>query len=275
MNGKTPIPPTARCSEFWDALAPYHASIEDNYLDLATTRRILPELQGPVLVVGAGQGLIVEEIRKAGLPCHGIDLSREMIRYARLRRGIDLIHADARAMPIAEESFATVIFATGVIDFTEDETAIRVMLDEARRVVRKSGKIFVAFYRLSPASERFMSTIGLLKNNLLTLRPTFELYLLNPFQTVSWVARRADLSYLNAALLLLRMSLLTSVAEKRMSLRMRKMFRKMENPQSLLAASPERQPYRNPAAIRDLFGRLAIQVKQLDVFAGCYVARVQ
>ena len=109
---------TSMCSEFWDALAPHHATIENHYLDVSATRRIMDDLRAPVLVVGAGQGLIVAEIRNAGLECGGIDLSSEMTRYAKLRRGIDIIHADARAMPIPDQAYETVIFATGVIDFT-------------------------------------------------------------------------------------------------------------------------------------------------------------
>jgi len=42
-------------SRFWDALAAHHAAIEDNYLDLASLRRILSDVRSPVLVVGAGQ----------------------------------------------------------------------------------------------------------------------------------------------------------------------------------------------------------------------------
>jgi SAM-dependent methyltransferase len=184
-------------SEFWDALAPHLAAIENNYLDISATRRIMDDLREPVLVVGAGQGLIVAEIRNAKLKCDGIDLSREMIRYAKLRRGIDVTLANARAMPIPSQTYETVLFATGVIDFTEDETAIRMMLEEGRRVVRESGRVFVAFYRLSAESEKFMSTIGLLKDNMLALRTSFEIYQLDPIQMVPWVAEKAGLSYLN------------------------------------------------------------------------------
>jgi len=262
-------------SECWDALAASHAAVEDSFLNVSATRRIMDDLRAPVLVVGAGHGLIVAEIRKAGLRCDGIDFSSEMIRHARIRRGIEIIHADARAMPIPDQTYETVIFATGVIDFTEDETAIRMMLDEGRRVVRESGKVFVAFYRLSAPSERFLSTIGLLKDNMFTPRPIFEMRRLNPFQMVSWVAKKAGLSYLSAAFLLLRMSALTTMAEIRTSLRMRKIFRKIADPKSLIESAPERQPYRNQAAIRSLFERLAIQPKRLDVFASCFIARIQ
>jgi hypothetical protein len=54
----------ARSSDYWDTLAPHHASIENNYLDLPSLRRIVHDIHQPVLVVGAGQGLIVAELRK-------------------------------------------------------------------------------------------------------------------------------------------------------------------------------------------------------------------
>ena len=89
-------------SEFWDALAPHHSSIEDDYFDLSTLRLILHHIHHPVLVVGAGQGLIVEELRKNGFQTDGVDFSPEMIRYAKIRRGLEFIQADARDMPFQE-----------------------------------------------------------------------------------------------------------------------------------------------------------------------------
>jgi 2-polyprenyl-3-methyl-5-hydroxy-6-metoxy-1,4-benzoquinol methylase len=62
-------------SDFWDALAAHHSAIEDNYLNLASIRRVLDEIGSPVLVVGAGLGLIVEELQKHGFQCDGVDLS--------------------------------------------------------------------------------------------------------------------------------------------------------------------------------------------------------
>jgi hypothetical protein len=49
-------------SDFWDALAPYHASIENNYFDVPSLQRIIGDVDEPVLVIGAGQGLIVEAL---------------------------------------------------------------------------------------------------------------------------------------------------------------------------------------------------------------------
>ena len=86
-------------SEFWDAMAPHHSAIENSYLDLPSLRRIQHDIFPPVLVVGAGQGLIVAALQEHGLQCVGVDLSLEMIKYARIRRGLELIHADAKALP--------------------------------------------------------------------------------------------------------------------------------------------------------------------------------
>src|ERR1039457_1938956 len=154
---------------------------------------MLPEIRSPVLVVGAGQGLIVAELRKRGFHCDGVDLSAEMIRYAELRRGITLVHADAAAMPFAERTYGTVIYATGVVDFTNDEEEIRVMLKEGRRIVEDSGKILVAFYRVSDVVRGFMASVGLLSNGETALRQSLELYLLNPAQMIRWVAKRTGL----------------------------------------------------------------------------------
>src|SRR6202030_3856304 len=96
--------------------------------------------------------------------------------------GIDLIQADGSALPIADGAYGTVIYATGVIDFTGDEPAISAMLRDGRRVARDSAKMFVAFYRQSDASESFMAAVGLLKGNVLALRESLKIYLLNPVQ---------------------------------------------------------------------------------------------
>src|SRR6185369_4689599 len=148
------------CSDFWNALAQFHAEVEDTNFDLASVRRLLPEIESPVLVVGAGHGLIVEELRKCGYECDGVDLSSEMIRQAKLRRGISLVQADARVMPFPAARYETIIYPTGVVDFTAEEGDIQAMLTEGRRVVKRSGKVFVAFYKASAAQEDFLELIG-------------------------------------------------------------------------------------------------------------------
>jgi SAM-dependent methyltransferase len=262
------------CPDFWNALAQFHAEVEDSNFDRASVRRLLPEIESPVLVVGAGQGLIVAELRKHGFECAGVDLSPEMIRHAQLRRGLALVQADAKAMPFPAASYQTIIYATGVVDFTAEENEIRAMLTEARRVVKELGKVFVAFYRAGAAQEQFLTMVGLLRDGRLALRESFELYLLNPAQMVGWVANRTALGRVRATILLLRLSALCTMQERRTTLRMQRAFRKIGDPRRLIDAAPDKLPYRNEREIETMFKRLRIPIKRLSAFGSCWVVRI-
>ncbi len=262
------------CSDFWNALARFHAEVEDSNFGLASARRLLPGIESPVLVVGAGQGLIVAELRKYGYECDGVDLSSEMIRQAKLRRGITLIQADARAMPFATASYKTIIYATGVVDFTSEEDEIQAMLTEGRRVVKQSGKVFVAFYKASAAQENFLAMVGLLSDGKMALRESLELYLLNPAQMVAWVARRAGLGRFRATIVLVRLFALCTMQDRRTTFRMQRVFRKLDDPRCLINAAPEKLPYWNERAIENLFKRLSIPIKQLSASGSCWVVRI-
>ena len=261
-------------SKFWDALAPYHAAIEDNYLDRASLRRIMGDVRSPVLVVGAGQGLLVAELQSKGFHCDGVDFSSEMIRHAKSRRGLDLIQADATASPLGDSTYETVIYATGVVDFCSDENSICDMLRERRRVVKPAGKIFVAFYRMSPGLEHFLQRFGSLNHHVLRHRECIETYLLTPAQMIRWLAERARIGWLAAAGLMLRLAVSGTLREKATSLKMQRIIRKMENPQAFIQAAPETQPYRNEGAIKRLFERLNIPIHELRTLATCWIAQV-
>lgn len=261
-------------SDFWDALAPHHSSIENNYLDLPSLRRIVHDLQEPVLVVGAGQGLIVEELQKRKLRTDGVDLSSEMIRYAKKRRGLTLIKADARALPFGDRSYATIIYATGVVDFIDDDAQIRVILNEARRVITPSGQIFVAFHRISPPLEKLLARLGLLRNNAMALREVLGMHRMTPIQTITWAAKRANLDYFRATILVLCSWAFSTVKEKTVALNMQRIFRNLDHADALIAAAPESQPYRNEHEIRTLFTRLAIPIKRLEASGSCLIAQI-
>ena len=261
-------------SNFWDELAPYHAAIENNYFDLPSLRRILPGLGESVLVVGAGQGLIVAELLKMGFQCEGVDFSAEMIRYARLRRGLSLIQADAKAMPLKAGAYQTIIYATGVVDFIADEAEIKRIMDEAARIVSPMGSIFVAFYRASAAVESLLTKLGLLHNHILLQREALELNRLGSFQMLGWVANKAGVGYFGAAVLLMRMTLFSTLREKLTALKMKMIFRQMNDANSLIESAPEKMPYRNEAEIRNVFDRLGIPLKQLTTLSNCIIARI-
>jgi len=263
------------CSfEFWDALAPHHSKIENSYFDLPSLRRIQHELQPPVLVVGAGQGLIVAELQKNGLQCDGVDLSPEMIRYAMIRRRLALVRADARALPFGDGTYKTIIYATGVVDFMSDEEDIKLIMNEARRLMDHAGKIFIAFYRISAASENFLIRLGLIRNSVLSHRESLEFHRLSPVQAISLVAKKAKVGFARAAILSLRSWAYSSWQEKRNGFHMQKIFAKGNCADILIQTAPETQPYRNEAEIRNLFTRLGIPIKQLGAFSSCYVVRI-
>lgn len=266
---------SGNCSpEFWDALAPYHALIEDNYFDLRSVRLLMDSLQEPVLIVGGGQGLIVAELRNRGVRCDGIDSSPEMIRYASLRRGVNLIKADAKAMPFTPGTYKAIIYATGVIDFIADEQTIGAILNEGRRIANGSGRIFVAFYRLNKAQEQFMKRVGLLANHQVSNRQSLEIYRLKPHEMVGWVAQRAGVSPLRAVGILLGMTARCWARDIRTTFRMQRIFRDPEVARALHNAAPERQPYRNATEIRNLFQRLGIPIKGLQLFQSCHIVEL-
>lgn len=261
-------------SDFWDALAPFHSAIENNYFDLPSLRRILPDLREPVLVVGAGQGLIVDELLKKSFQCDGVDFSPEMIRYAKLRRSLSLVQADAKAMPFKDASYQTIIYATGVVDFIGDETEIKRIMAEAARIVSPTGAIFVAFYRASAAVEKLLTELELLHDHVLLQRQALEINRLNSLQMLGWVAKRAGVNYFGAALLLIRMGLFSTFREKLTSLKMKMIFRQMKDASSLIESAPEKLPYRNEAEIRNLFQRLGLPLEHLTLLNSCIVARI-
>jgi ubiquinone/menaquinone biosynthesis C-methylase UbiE len=278
MNSIHPAPPTdppaIPPTDFWNALAPYHAAIEDNYFDRASLRRIAPQIQPPVLVVGGGHGLIVAELQKMGLQCDGVDFSTQMVRFAKARRGIDLVHADAGKMPFGNGSYSTVIFATGVVDFMSDEEAIKAALNEGKRVVKESGTIFVAFYKVSDAFEQFLTKAGLLRNHVLSQRESLENYLFTPLETLAWVTKKTGLNRVQAARLLIRTFALSTWKEKLMTFSLQRIFRRMDNPASFIKSASETQPYRNEFEIRNLFQRLAIPINDFRGFSTCYVVKL-
>ena len=54
-------------SNFWDTLAPHHWLVQNNYLEVSSVRLIFGDIRQRVLIVGAGQGLNVEDLRCQGL----------------------------------------------------------------------------------------------------------------------------------------------------------------------------------------------------------------
>jgi hypothetical protein len=148
------------------------------------------------------------------------------------------------------------------------------MFREGRRVLKPAGKIFVAFYRFSPALEDFLTRVGLLSDSVLLFRRSLATYLMTGPQMFRWVMRSADAGWLGAAGLMFRLVASGTLREKETTLRMQGIVRKMKNPEDLIQAAPETQLYRNEAQIRMLFDRMDIPIQEFLSLATCWIARI-
>src|SRR5262249_36859337 len=147
--------------------------------------------------------------------------------------------ADARAMPFGNGAYKTIIYATGVIDFMGDEEEIGAILTEGRRIVSASGVMFVAFYRMSAATEKLLIRLGLLQNNVFHHKEVMEIYKLKPVQAITWVAKRGKVSFVRAAMLSLGSWGGSTWQERRNAFSMRRIFANEKNAHALVRAAPE------------------------------------
>jgi len=261
-------------SAYWNAWAPYLPCLEDNLLDLETINRLSDSVIDPVLVVGAGQGLLVQGLIQKGFRVDGVERSPVMIAYAKSRRGLDLIEADARSMPLVDSTYGTSIIATGVVDFMDDEQLVKEIIDETKRVTTASGKVFVAFSGVHPVTEKFLRTIGLIQNGRLYQKRTLLLSRLGPIAALAAIREGTDLGLLRAIRAVLTMQIGLPRKEKRIARAWAKMFREADDPDLLIRVAAESIPFRTEPDIRDLFHRLDVQIKNLQIFDSCTVVQL-
>ena len=160
-------------NKWWSTWAPYWDNIEDRHFGLFALSKYLPYIKEPALVIGAGQGIIVEQLLKTGIKTCGLDLDPEMIRIARERRGIEIIQADAGKLPFSNHSFQSVIISSGVLDYTPDKYAAGNILAEALRVLIPYGHLFASFYTLSPEVEKEYKSIGIITSSPIENAPDY------------------------------------------------------------------------------------------------------
>jgi SAM-dependent methyltransferase len=103
-------------------------------LQLEAVRRLLGTGRGTVLDVGCGTGVYTEAIAQWGWAVHGVDISEDMLRYARAR-GLDVVHADATALPFDNDSFDAVVSMWTHTDVDDFPALTR----EVARVLRATG----------------------------------------------------------------------------------------------------------------------------------------
>ena len=262
-------------SNFWQLWAPHLALFEDNHLDLRTINSISDKISQPVLIVGAGQGLIVDALRKKGLHVEGVDSSSEMVRLAEQRRGIKLVHTDGSSLPFADESYATTIISTGVVDFLDDEKQILQIINEARRVTKKGGSLLVSYCKVHPAVEIFLKRIGIItENHIIRLRRLFELSRLAPPKFIAAIRRDGNLSLCGVISELLRIQWFLPKKERLLSNTMSKILKTADNADELISSVSEAIPLHTRESISTLCKKLKLSVNALMDYEMCFVVDV-
>ncbi len=96
--------------------------------------RLLDDRPGRLLDVGCGTGAHTAAFSRHGWEVTGVDLSSDQLRLAR-ERGVDVVQADATALPFDDTSFDAVISMWTHTDIDDFGAAIR----EIARVLRSGG----------------------------------------------------------------------------------------------------------------------------------------
>ncbi len=130
----------------YDRMAWLH-DVYDAPMELMGTRRrrrrLLPHARGSVLEVGVGTGRNLEHYGEVSRVC-GIDVSIRMLARARRRAAqasvrVDLLEADAHALPFADDEFDTSVATCVFCSVADPVRALR----ELGRVTRPDGRILL------------------------------------------------------------------------------------------------------------------------------------
>ena len=265
--------------EFWDSMASFLETSGKVFLDVESLDQLYDIISDPVLIVGAGNGLLVEPLRNKGYNVDGVDISPKMVEYAEKLRGIKLTLADGAHMPFDDNAYNTSIIATGVLDFLDDDKKALEIIKETKRVTRDSGVILAAFYRYHPRIEEFMRYVGLIsKNDEWLLRESFKSSTLSGGEYFSYLRQNLDVSLVGTVMSMIKVMMFLpkkeKVAMKAIKVAWDKFKKEVDAPYSYIECLPERVPYRNEKQIKKLLSDIGFPIKEFRTLYGCFVARL-
>jgi SAM-dependent methyltransferase len=101
--------------------------------------------EGRVCEIGCGPGQIARYLHERGVEMCGVDLSREMVKFARrLNPDIPFEHGDMLKLDIPEASLAGIICFYAIIHLKREDAPLA--LAQTHRALRPGGRLLVSFH---------------------------------------------------------------------------------------------------------------------------------
>ena len=125
---------------FYDELShkPFDRELLDRFADRLRG-------QGPVWDIGTGPGHVARYLHDRGVEASGLDLSDEMVAYARqLNPGMTFIQGTMLALPTGDASLAGITAFYSIIHLSRAEAPAA--LREFHRALRPGGQLLLAFH---------------------------------------------------------------------------------------------------------------------------------
>lgn len=136
-------------SSGWDDYAPFYDWENARTFgrrDVPFWKRLAKQIDGPVLELGCGTGRILVPLARAGVKMVGVDLSENMLAYARRRvrrarlaPAPPLLRADIRRLPFRARRFGMVLAPYGVLQSLLRERDLAATLESVARVLPAGG----------------------------------------------------------------------------------------------------------------------------------------
>lgn len=132
----------------WDALAPYWHCFENVGLSKTILSALKPYLNLPILYIGGGRGTYPAFLRnwvgQENLAV--VDSSPRMAQRAYIDFNLKYVVSDARDLPFSDQSFGSVVCATGVLEFLDLSEQKKALKEMARICLPKGSLLVTVFY---------------------------------------------------------------------------------------------------------------------------------
>ncbi|TFH42900.1 MAG: class I SAM-dependent methyltransferase [Chrysiogenales bacterium] len=265
--------------QWWSTWAPLWDHIEDRHFSTRVTESLIDQITSDVLVIGAGQGIIVRHLAGRGFKAVGLDINLRMVRIAKEKYGIDIVQGDAGDLPFENDSFNTVIISSGVVDYGADEDAIARFIGEARRVCCPGGTVFIAFYKIIGRIEKIYRKIGIIdSDDVYHMKRIFEINeIAEKFPPLCAVPNKKwtgkSMARVNFEWAMVG---LTQPKEFRIERKwINRLFRDGEmiglSKKDLVDSVPDSLPYRTRLQIEELLARIYVEYREIRDFDDCTV----